>query len=94
MKLKILKPSTIVAEAEVDAVTLPGLAGQLTPMSGHDLLITPLKAGVVYFKPLVNGVVGDKQEYKIGDGFAEILKDRVTVFTESAEAIVKNMEAV
>ncbi len=81
MKLRILKPGTIVAEAEVDAVTLPGASGQLTPMNGHDLLLTPLKQGAVYFRPIIKGAPGEKQEYKISGGVAEILKDAVTVFT-------------
>lgn len=80
MKLRILKAGTIIEEADVDAVTLPGAAGQLTPMSGHDFLLTPLKEGVIRFRPIVKGETKEPQEIKIEDGIAEILKASVTAF--------------
>lgn len=79
MKLLILIPDGKVAEATVNAVTLPGAAGQLTPMTGHDRLLTPLIAGALYFTR-----DGKREAYQLAAGFAEIRSDGVTVFTTKA----------
>ena len=85
MKLRILTPARAVVETEVTQVTLPGAAGQLTPMQGHDLLLTPLIAGRLYFSAVDAEGKVERQDYTIGAGVAEVLKDAVTIFTMSAE---------
>ncbi len=82
MKLMILIPDGKIAEAEVHAVTLPGAAGQLTPMTGHDRLLTPLSAGTLFFAR-----DGTRESYQLAAGFAEIRSDGVTVFTTAARLL-------
>lgn len=82
MKLSILIPDGKVAEAQVHAVTLPGAAGQLTPMTGHDRMLTPLVAGTLSFTR-----DGARENYQLAPGFAEIRADGVTVFTTAAKLL-------
>jgi F-type H+-transporting ATPase subunit epsilon len=84
MQFRILTPERRIAEIDVQAVTLPGVAGELTPMEGHDRLVTPLAAGRLIASTLdaENRLV--REVFQIGKGFAEVLHDAVTVFTGSA----------
>ncbi|MFA4875200.1 MAG: hypothetical protein WC956_09850 [bacterium] len=85
MKLRIYRQGQATIEAEVDAVTMPGAAGQITPMSGHDILLTPLKEGALFFRPIEKGGAGERRDYTMGSGFMEVLRDCVSVFTTRAE---------
>jgi F0F1-type ATP synthase epsilon subunit len=85
MKLRILTPARAVVDTEVTQVTLPGTAGQLTPLAGHDLLLTPLEAGTLYFSAIDAEGRTERQDYRIGEGGAGGGKDAVTVFTMTAE---------
>jgi F-type H+-transporting ATPase subunit epsilon len=87
MKLRILTPARAAIEADVTQVTIPGAAGQLTPMGGHDLLITPLTAGALFF---FTEEKAERRDYLIGPGFAEVVKDGVTVFTSSAKSVTRD----
>ena len=54
-------------------------------MAGHDLLLTPLAAGALYFTAVDAQGKTERQDYRISGGLAEILKNAVTVYTMSVE---------
>lgn len=84
MKLRILNPEKLVTEAEVVSVTLPGSAGQLTPLAHHDRLLTPLTPGRVYFTKTDQG---GREDYNIDQGFAEILPTQITLYVDRAQKV-------
>ena len=79
MKLEIITPESIVYEAEVDYVTLPTQKGEVGILPGHIPLVTLLEAGQVeaFYE-------GKSEVLAVGDGFAEVVADTVTVMTEQA----------
>ncbi|MFH0800616.1 MAG: hypothetical protein V2A66_10625 [Pseudomonadota bacterium] len=87
MKLKILTPAKIVLERDVDSVTLPGEAGQLTVLPGHDRLIAGLKPGRIYFRYLDKEKKPRREDYDAGSGFVEVTKDAASVFVDSVAAV-------
>jgi F0F1-type ATP synthase epsilon subunit len=85
MKLSIFKPKQLVFEADVTAASLPGAAGQLTPMNGHDYLVTPLKEGVLMARISGKDGAESRREFRTGKGVAEITRDSLNVYVASAE---------
>lgn len=47
MELKIFNPEKIIFEGEVESASLPTLGGEITVLSGHTALVTPLAEGEV-----------------------------------------------
>ena len=84
MKLKILTPEKLVLEKDVESVTLPGKAGQLTVLAGHDVLLTELAAGKLFFRYADSDGKPQREDHEVGDGMAEIVKDAVRVFVATA----------
>lgn len=84
MKLKIMTPEKLVLEEHVDSVTLPGRAGQLTVLDGHDKLIAELSEGRLYYRYVDADGKPVREDFNIGAGCAEVLKDITRVFTEKA----------
>ena len=85
LKFKLLTPEKLIAELDVESVTMPGDAGQLTVLEGHDLLATGLRAGDLY--ALVRDADGklQRESYVIGAGVAEVNKKAASVFVATAE---------
>ena len=86
MNLTVLKPGETVLEAEVKQVTLPGEAGELTPMDGHDRMLTVLKEGRFNYLG-ADEESGKLEEYEIGGGVAEIRHDAITIFVKHAKRV-------
>jgi F-type H+-transporting ATPase subunit epsilon len=81
MTLEVLTPQRTAVTAEVDEVTVPGLAGEFGVLPGHTPFLTALKAGTLSWK----GKSGSGA-LNIGNGYCEVDgKDRVIVLTQSAE---------
>lgn len=86
MQLTVLKPGEEIAKATVSQVTLPCASGQITPMEGHDRLLSTTDGGPMYFfrsdaeQPV-------KEEYEISSGIIEVMPDSVVLFVESAKRI-------
>lgn len=74
MKLEIISPSEIVFSGEVDAVTLPGVAGKFTVLKNHASLISVLKPGEVKY---TNG--GLETRVDIKGGLADIDMNKIAV---------------
>lgn len=75
MNLKIVSPTEIVFEGDVDFVVLPGSIGQLGILPKHAPLLSTLKEGRVRIRREKTG----PETFDISGGFVEVLKDRLTL---------------
>jgi len=78
--LEVVTPQRMVFREEVDEVTAPGLEGEFGVLPGHIPFITTLKIGVIMYR---QGSV--KRYMAVTWGFAEVLPDKVTILSESAQ---------
>jgi F-type H+-transporting ATPase subunit epsilon len=79
LRLEIVTPEAKVFSEEVDMVVLPGVEGELGVLPLHVPLMTRLLPGEVRITQ------GQKQvELVVGNGFVEILPDRVAILTDMA----------
>lgn len=76
----IVTPDGVFYDGEVTFLELPTISGRIGVYREHIPLTTVLDPGRVE----VAGR-GEKKAASVGNGFATILKDRVTVLTERAE---------
>ena len=80
IKLRVISSKDFLIDEEVLEVTLPSLEGYLGILPGHRPLFVALGRGLLTYKR------SDKQtELPIQGGYAEVLPDRVLVFTEKAK---------
>jgi len=81
MQLEVLTPQRTALNAEVDEVTVPGLAGEFGVLPGHTPFLTALKEGTLSWR----GKSGSGALH-IGPGYCEVDgKDRIVVLTQSAD---------
>lgn len=81
LQLEIVTPEAKVFSEEVDMVVLPGVEGELGVLPLHVPLMTRLLPGEVRITQ------GQKQvELVVGNGFIEVLPDRVCILTDMALA--------
>lgn len=83
MRLNIFTPSKLVLERDVVSVTMPAVAGQITVMDGHDILITELLSGKLYFRWIETDGKPKREDYDTGGGIAEVTHDAVHIFVKS-----------
>ena len=79
LKLEIVTPSAVVYSEDVSLVALPGRQGDMGIYPNHVPLMTKVAAG--------EGEVtrdGQKELLAVGDGFAEVTGDRVSILTDMA----------
>lgn len=80
LELKVVTPAREVFSQPVDEVVLPGTEGYLGVLPGHAPLLTGLDSGVLRWKAgAKSGAVA------VSAGFAEILREQVSVLAETAE---------
>ena len=79
-KLDIVTPQRTAFSGVVESLRAPGSAGGFGVLAGHAPMLAALAVGPVIF---VQG--GQRQEMAISGGFAEVLRDGVTVLAETAE---------
>jgi F-type H+-transporting ATPase subunit epsilon len=78
--LHVVTPRRLLVDADVDEVRIPGLDGQIGILPGHQPLMLALGRGPVVFRQ------GTAEEtFEIAGGTAEIVQDRVLVFTALPE---------
>jgi F-type H+-transporting ATPase subunit epsilon len=75
---ELISPERILFSGEVRAVMLPGAAGDMTVMPGHEPTVTTLHPGIV----VVTDAQGHGHRAFIRGGFAEITGGSVTVLAE------------
>ncbi len=81
MQLEVLTPQRTAVTAEVDEVTVPGLAGEFGVLPGHTPFLTALRPGLLSWR----GKSGSGT-LQIGNGYCEVDgKDRIVVLTSSAD---------
>ena len=79
LTLKIVTPEGSAYSDEVNYVNLPGEEGELGVFPKHVPLMTRLKAGEVQVRKQ-----GEELFLAIGEGFAEITGEQVSILTDSA----------
>lgn len=77
LKLRILTPSELLFEGEVESVTLPGSAGSFTVLDMHAPIISSLESGKVVVKS-ANG----NSDYSVNSGFVEVKNNTAIVCIE------------
>lgn len=77
LKLKVFTSQKILADEEVQEVSLPGLNGYLGILPGHRPCFTELGKGDISFK-----FAGKERSFSVEGGNAEVFPERVIVFTE------------
>ena len=76
LHLKVISPSELLVDEEVKEVSLPSLEGYLGILPGHRPLFVALGRGQLTYKRS-----NQQEEVLIPGGYAEVLPDRVLVFT-------------
>lgn len=80
LQLDIITPASRALSLAVDAVTVPGEAGELGILPGHTPLVSNLRTGVLTY---TNG--GSVERLLISGGFLEVSDDKVSVLADVAE---------
>ncbi len=78
--LKVITPRRLLADADVDSISLPTLEGEIGVLPGHRPLYATLGRGVLSFR-----ANGDAERFAVNGGFAEVRPDEVVVVTEMSE---------
>ena len=79
LKLEIVTPSAVVYSEDVSLVALPGRQGDMGIYPNHVPLMTKVAAGEVEVTR-----AGQKEMLAVGEGFAEVTGDRVSILTDMA----------
>ncbi|MEM9097142.1 MAG: ATP synthase F1 subunit epsilon [Pseudomonadota bacterium] len=75
LTFELVSPERLLASTEAEAVTIPGMMGEMTAMANHAPFLTTLRPGYV--------TVGS-DKYFVTGGFAEISNNTVSVLAEEA----------
>ena len=90
IKLEIVTPKAVVYSDNVSMVGLPGRQGDMGIYPNHVPLVTKVDAGEVEVTK-----DGQKELFAVGEGFAEVMHDRVSILTDMAalEADIDEVKA-
>jgi F-type H+-transporting ATPase subunit epsilon len=80
VQLRIVTPTRLVVDEEVDEVTAPGVLGQFGVLPNHIAFLTLLQPGELWYK---SG--GQVTRLVIAGGYAEVLDNVMTVLADAAE---------
>src|SRR3954470_24278511 len=80
LQLDVITPERRLLSEQVDAVTVPGLGGELGILPGHTPLLSQLRTGVL---PYTRGT--ETRRLLVSGGFVEVNEDRVSVLAGLAE---------
>jgi F-type H+-transporting ATPase subunit epsilon len=78
--LKVVTPRRLLVEADVEAVFLPTLEGEIGVLPGHRPLFVGIGRGKLRYQ-----TAGDEDFFMIRGGYAQVQPERVVVMTEVAE---------
>lgn len=79
LRLTIVTPEAEIFSGDVDMVTLPGVDGELGVFPMHTPLMTQIEPGELVLR---RGT--EETHMAVGEGFAEITGDHVTIITDMA----------
>ncbi|MFH1435656.1 MAG: ATP synthase F1 subunit epsilon [Pseudomonadota bacterium] len=80
LRLTITTPERLALDRDVDSVVIPAARGQLGVLPGHLPFMVELSAGVLKIRS-----DDERDFFAISGGFAEIKRDSVAIFAETAE---------
>ncbi len=78
--LKLVTPSRLLLDEEVDEVTAPGALGEFGVLPNHIAFLTLLEPGEMSYKQ-----GGERARLAVGGGYAEVLDNVMTVLAHAAE---------
>ncbi len=81
LTLRVITPTKIAVDTEVDSVTLPLLDGEAGVLPRHAPMISALDVGLLKFRT----PSGPEQEMFVAGGFAEVRDNTVRVVVQSGE---------
>lgn len=81
LQLRVMTPRKLLVDREVNAVFIPSLEGYIGILPGHRPLLTALGQGTIIYR-----VNQKEEEFSVEGGFAEILPDKVIVFTKLSKS--------
>ena len=84
MILEVVTPEKVAYRETIDAVVVPTIDGYIAVWHNHAPLITALDTGVLWYRD-ESGNRNPHYSFAINQGFLEVLDNKVTVFTETAE---------
>ncbi len=78
--LKVVTPRRLLVEADVEAVFLPTLEGQIGVLPGHRPLFVGMGRGRLIYRE-----AGGEESFAIRGGYAQVQPEKVVVMTEVGE---------
>jgi F-type H+-transporting ATPase subunit epsilon len=80
IRLKVVTPRRLLVEADVDAVSLPSLEGEVGVLPGHRPLFVGIGRGKLTYR------AGSEEEtFAVQGGYAQVQPETVVVMTEVGE---------
>ncbi len=80
IRIRLVTPSRLLLDEEVDEVTAPGVLGEFGVLPNHISFLTLLEIGVMNYKQGAGTV-----HLALGGGYAEVLDNVMTVLADAAE---------
>ncbi len=80
IRLRVVTPSRMLLDEEVDEVTAPGELGEFGVLPNHIAFLTALVPGQMSYKQQ-----GSKRALAVSGGYAEVLDNVMTVLAPAAE---------
>jgi F-type H+-transporting ATPase subunit epsilon len=77
---ELVSPERLLVSTRAKSVVVPGSEGEMTVLAEHAPVMTSLRPGIVVVEP----ETGEKQEYVVFGGFADILPSGCTLLAEAA----------
>jgi F-type H+-transporting ATPase subunit epsilon len=79
-RLKVITPRLLLADADVQEVSIPSLEGLIGVRPGHRPLMAGLGRGTLTYRQGTS-----EESFEVKGGYAEILPEQVLIFTELSE---------
>lgn len=80
LRLRVISPQRVLVDEDVQEVSLPSLEGYVGILPGHRPLFLALGKGDISYRRR-----GSEESLSVRGGYAEVLAERVLVFTELAK---------
>lgn len=80
LRLKVIAPHKLLVDEEVEAVSIPSLEGYRGVLPGHRPVFLALGKGNITYQ-----IEKKEEKLAVRGGYAEVLPERVIIFTELSE---------
>ena len=78
--LEVVTPQSVMVSADVEEMSAQGAEGEFGVLPGHTFFFMRITPGVLSYRVQNNG-----RSLMLGEGFAEVTQDRVTILVDSAQ---------